>query len=1826
MSNSTSNLQRLAFAPRQWLLRKSHVAFITIVGLCFLPYISHAVSGLRTPDPKVAQRATLDSVSDSVSARGAGLSNQSINSSNGHDPLTSYAGARNLQVAMEQNLANPLSLAAADFDEDGVPDLLAGYSHEARGIISLRRGNVDSIYPNSPEAKQKEITGNFTAAPFLSPAHVFAVSIPPDFMGTGDFDADGHWDVVVAARGKESLSFLRGDGQGNFGEANELRLPGAVTALVTGEINRADGLADVVVAVEGEGGSQAVVYEGASGALKAKPESFPLSAPANALALGQLSSAYTIDLAVAAGSELLVVYGRDRKLSLPRDQQESVRPAHIKRRSFTGKVKSLVIGNLDDGPRNEIAVLIEGGEVQMLSRGVAKRKSRVKELRIAEWASRDLRSTWPAAERLIVANTFSSAADDLLLLDASDRRLRGLRVGRESKSAVDTPLGMKDSQHEQLPLAMAGTETVTVLPMQLDTDALTDLVMLRPNNAEPAVVLTANVGAGRANFTETPKLSTLPAKNGWSGAASAVGAARKPQTQLNTKSGTQSTQRVKSSGKESRTLSPLGDCPTSPIVVGQTINGSLATTDCFLDDGNYLDQYTFNGTTGQQVSITLDSVDFDAYLYLIGPDGSLVSTDDDSGGGTDARIPSEGGFITLPTNGTYTIYATSFDAEETGAYTLTLTAPGGGQCPATPIAGGQTLNGTLATSDCTLTNAGDRTGAFVDIYTFTGFAGQEAVVAMSSNTFDTYLYAIPPGDFPVLEDDDSGGGTNSRIPATGTVILPANGVYTILATSFATGATGSYTISLTLTNPPRASTVVTNTNDAGPGSLRQAILNANANDNAVHGMDTITFSIGSGPQTINVGSTTGIGLPEITDPVTINGTSQPGFAGTPLIELNGQSTPQGTAGLKITAGSSRVRGLVINRFGAADCSVGPNVDINVGTGIVLDSAGNNIIDGNFIGTNLSGTAALCNSGNGVFMFNSSNNTIGGTTPAARNIISGNRFPGIAIGGEFSTLNLVQGNYVGTNVAGTGDLGNEGNGIIVINGTNHVIGGTAAGAGNLVSGNNSPGIALGFSDPAGILVQGNSIGTNAAGTAAIANLGGGVIVGGFFQINGEPITATDNTIGGIADGAGNLISGNAGNGVEVINRGSERNKVQGNFIGLNEAGTAAIPNTGSGVFITRAPNNTIGGIDTQTGEIIPDGANLISGNTQFGVGVGIPRQNDVNPNEVITGGDSMFVFLNVIGTDINLNPLGNGLDGVFVDADSISNIIRGNIIAFNGGSGIRIPNNGTNPGVQINLDLNLIYSNNGIAIDLAAAGITPNDPLDADGGANLQQNFPELVSSNQPLQESPQEVNSPASAAAINVNGTLNSSPSTTYTVHWYFSNDAQCVANEAGSRPLVFGRVPGVNTNAAGTANFSIPLDFPAGITSGIINCSATDPQGNTSEYSACFSVAAGQTATTIQFSASTATATETLNATTKLDLTVTRSGSTSAAASVNYASSDGTANDHSDYLAALGTLRFAAGETTKTISVFIVDDSFGEGAETFNVALSNPVGGSLGSPSTIAVTINSNESVNGPNPVRDPSFSSDFFVRQHYVDFFNREADGPGLGFWKNQIDECTTQACREIRRINVSAAFFVSGEFQQTGYLVYKAYQASFNSGEQLNLQSFLPDTQEIGRGVIFGAPGADQQLETNKQRFFLDFVQRPAFLAAGAYPTTLTAPQFVDKLNANTFDPRGGSGGSLTPSERQTLINQLTDPTSPSLRAQVLRSVSENGVFTQRQFNKAFVLMQYFGYLRRNPNAAPDTNFDGYNFWLGKLNQFNGNFVEAEMVKAFITSGEYIQRFGP
>lgn len=271
------------------------------------------------------------------------------------------------------------------------------------------------------------------------------------------------------------------------------------------------------------------------------------------------------------------------------------------------------------------------------------------------------------------------------------------------------------------------------------------------------------------------------------------------------------------------------------------------------------------------------------------------------------------------------------------------------------------------------------------------------------------------------------------------------------------------------------------------------------------------------------------------------------------------------------------------------------------------------------------------------------------------------------------------------------------------------------------------------------------------------------------------------------------------------------------------------------------------------------------------------------------------------------------------------------------------------------------------------------------------------------------------------------------------------------------------------------------------------------------------------------------------------------------------------------------------------------------------------------AYTIRMKDVTIAPVPVPNPIDGSEFFVGQHYRDFLNREADAQGLAFWTNQITSCGgDQNCIEVRRIDDSASFFLSIEFKETGYLVYKLYKTAYGnipgSPVPVKFSEFIPDTQAIGRDVVVLQAGWDLLLENNKRVFLADFVQRSRFTAA--FPPSTSAAEFVDRLNLNAGNP-------LSSTERDQLVSDLSG--GGRSRADVLRAIAEHPNLTQAEFNRAFVLMQYFGFLRRNPDDAPDFNFAGYNSWLTKLDTFHGNYIEAEMVKAFLSSIEYRQRFG-
>jgi CSLREA domain-containing protein len=360
--------------------------------------------------------------------------------------------------------------------------------------------------------------------------------------------------------------------------------------------------------------------------------------------------------------------------------------------------------------------------------------------------------------------------------------------------------------------------------------------------------------------------------------------------------------------------------------------------------------------------------------------------------------------------------------------------------------------------------------------------------------------------------------------------------------------------------------------------------------------------------------------------------------------------------------------------------------------------------------------------------------------------------------------------------------------------------------------------------------------------------------------------------------------------------------------------------------------------------------------------------------------------------------------------------------------------------------------------------------------------------------------------------------------------------------------------------------------------------------------------------------------------ITVTRTGDKTPAVGVSFATSDGTATERRDYTAASGTLQFAAGETSKTFDVLLTEDSYQEAEETINLTLSNSTGGAgLATEPRATIKIAADDAAQPqPNTIDD----SVNFVRQHYHDFLNREPDAPGLAHWTNEIESCGADLqCREVKRVNVSAAFFLSIEFQETGFLAYRTDKAAYGDATSPNvagtvpvirLDEFLADAQRIGQGVVVGPGDAwKAQLEANKQAYALEFVQRPRFLAA--FPVSMTVEEFVARLEQN-------AGGALDAVERAQLVASLgATPGDPQKRAAALRAVADDAGLRQAEINRAFVLMQYYGYLRRNPDDLQDTDFRGWKFWFDKLNEFDGNFVQAEMVKAFISSDEYRNRFG-
>ena len=578
----------------------------------------------------------------------------------------------------------------------------------------------------------------------------------------------------------------------------------------------------------------------------------------------------------------------------------------------------------------------------------------------------------------------------------------------------------------------------------------------------------------------------------------------------------------------------------------------------------------------------------------------------------------------------------------------------------------------------------------------------------------------------------------------------------------------------------------------GPCTLRAAIEQANTDT----GADAIEFDIpGTGPHTIQPVSA----LPTITDAVTIDGFTQPGSSANTIafpggldsvlqIELDGSAGVSAMNGLALSAGNCVVRGLAINRMRK-------NNNIYLGSGIYLNGSADSIVEGNFIGTDPGGTTALPNEFNGVFAYSGgAGNTYGGTAPPARNLISG---PATNLSHREGDGALIQGNLIGTEISGTISLNpGTGSGIYLVSaegyggstGDNHTVGGTTAGAGNLVSGLYY-GISL-VDDTSGNLVQGNLIGPDSSGALVLGNVTHGIRV--YWNEN--------NTIGGTSPAARNVISGLGVGWAAGINvQEAPGTQVQGNYIGTDVAGTAGHSYTVGLQLNMLTSGVTIGGA-------VPGAGNLIAASLEDGILLGD------SSNVIIQG--------NAIGIDSTGSPLPNSWAGISIygsDNITIGGTApgEGNTISSNGGAGVEIGNSYATSDPGIKVVGNSIYSNGLLGIDLDADGVTTNDVGDSDTGSNGLQNFPVITG---------------VANMGTLIQGTLNSLASTQYELAFYSS--PSCDTSGYGEGRFFLG-TDSVTTDGTGNAAISTTLAAAVAVGS-FITATATAPDGSTSEFSMC--------------------------------------------------------------------------------------------------------------------------------------------------------------------------------------------------------------------------------------------------------------------------------------------------------------------------------------------------------------------------------------------------------
>ncbi|HEX8367991.1 MAG TPA: right-handed parallel beta-helix repeat-containing protein [Pyrinomonadaceae bacterium] len=1346
-------------------------------------FFLEAVSSQTRPDiESIGQKDAEKMVSIHAAGRGA----PHINFADGKELI--FTGGENQNAG-----SNPMLLASADFDSDGIADLI---TIDQGGFLKFYRGNADSIYPNSPEAQMKrlEIDGQKSekeiAAPFSSVRQVLQVTVKPDFLVAGDFNADGRIDVLVAQKDDLFLHLLAGDGAGNFATDLPIPIDGKITALEAGEIGRADGQTDLAVAVLGKKGAQLLVFEHPEGAFKYKPETIKLAAAASDLAIGNLDEDFYADIAAASGSRLSIVHGRGQ--AYPWDllkEYDIKRPAAtIETRIFPFSISALTVGKFTEKRGDNLAILTSHGSLHILE--PARDENRQTIVPSAQNAKAGKPAFVPANFN---ANGFAVIAGDLPG-DAETAEKSGLPM-------------MNKEDREKL---LRGQSEKPAAPFKkLSAEERSKLTAVDLKRAEESrarakdeFLKTISPRASAPRLAQW-SLQTLATDARLSSAASSPNAEKLVAV------------RVSDSGKDELALLDTNAKQIHLLAQNSKTDDRRPITELISFESET------NPTAILPMRLNADAIDDlivlrehssqPAFVISSPAQTFVVNTTDDSnsGGCSGGAEPCSLRRAIILSNQTPGTDAISFNIAGGGVQTIAPTS----ELPI--IQGAVTIDGT----------------------TQPGFNGQPLVEIKGANL--------------------GSAGDGLRINGSGIVIrgLAINEFKSAADNGSQIGGNGISIFNYEGDSYSRANIIEGNflgTDPAGEldkGNDATGLNIFDSDDNLVGGTTAQARNVMSGngnPAANKVGAGLSITAGE-RNQIKGNfiGTDAPG-----ALRISNSFGVFFTGKNNLFGGDEAGAGNVVSGNGVPVS--GQNRCIGEGIKVALllspDTEELLTLDNNFkgnkIGTTFDGNAPLGNCSQGIRFDPSTRTILGSITENGRNTISGNGYDAVWCLEEDSSFApgycQIAGNNIGTDPSGTvaipNDQRNIPSGLVVTTATVWVnpgvgefvnvgaIGGTTPGAActgfcNLISGNGAGGVER--SGLGQVLITNNHVGTNRAGTAALPNNGNGVF--SFFD-NDVFIGAVFTFQDGSQASGGNLISGNSGGGVLVQRGGGNASNntqffVVGNLVGTSVDGLSGIPNNTGGDNDISGHGITVFTADFSRGfigNVNPLARNVIAGNKGGGIRV--------------SGTGKASIFNNYVGLNKTGAPLGNLTNGIVVRG--VNTQVGGtaeneaNFIKNNGKAGVLIYETSFGNSLLTKGNKvvgNSIANNGGLGIELTniyefgtSDGVTANDCLDADEGPNRLQNFPVLT------------------APVFNENGTvtvgggLQSTPSSSFTLDFY-SNTTVDPTKYGEGEAHIGSKTVVTDSEGVTTFEFTSTAQIPANQK---ITATATDAEGNTSEFS----------------------------------------------------------------------------------------------------------------------------------------------------------------------------------------------------------------------------------------------------------------------------------------------------------------------------------------------------------------------------------------------------------